>query len=64
MKTDLKKYKDFFDEMGIGYEVVKHQNEMISLNINEEHIYYSYGNSICIRFDNEEKFVEFEAYGE
>lgn len=64
MKTDLQKYKDFFDEMGIRYKVTKHQNEMISLDINEEHIYYVYGNSICIRFNDEEEFVEFQAYGE
>ena len=64
MRTDLQEYKNFFDKMGIGYTIEKHENEMISLYINDEHIYYNYGNTICIRFDDEEDFVEFEAWGE
>ena len=64
MKTDLQKYEDFFDEMGIGYTITKHENEMISMDIDREHIYYFYNNSLCIRFDDEENFVEFQAWGE
>lgn len=64
MKTDLQKYKDFFDEMGVGYTVTKSKTGIIRLDINTNHIDYSYGNSITVVFDTDEKFGVFEAYGE
>lgn len=64
MKTDLQKYKDFFDEMGIDYAIKKGINGIIRLNINTKHIDYGYGNLITIVFDTDEKFDVFEAYGD
>ena len=64
IKTDLQKYKDFFNEMKIGYTISKRHAEIICIDIKEEHIYYSYGNSISIIFNNKEEFIEFEAWGE
>ena len=69
--TDLQKYKDFFDEMNIGYTTRNcvgyddendEEIELISLSINKEHIYYTDdGNylDIIFYFDTE-KFIGFE----
>ena len=64
MKTDLQKYKDFFDEMGIDYEVENTRSGLIRMSISRKHIFYSYGNSIYIMFDENEKFGEFQAWGD
>lgn len=64
--TDISKFKNFFDEMKIkySYRECERTNRAI-LEIDEEHIYMSYGNAIAINFElNTGKFVEFEAWGE
>lgn len=71
MKTDLQKYKEFFDNMNIKYEVENVEYEIlnkkikqIKLYIDDNYIYQSYCNSIAIIFDTDEKFIEFEAFGD
>lgn len=63
MKTDLNKYKYFFNEMGIDYQVITHEHQ-IELRVDDKHIFHGYGNQLSVCFDLEEKFVEFEAWGE
>lgn len=63
MKTDLQKYKDFFDEINIGYKI-KHDENHIFLCIGYKHIFHLYGNAIEIEFDENEKFICFHAWGE
>lgn len=65
-KTDLQKYKKFFDEMGIEYTVEKNvgHKKITTLTIDNSHIYRSYGNTIRINFDEDKNFIEFEAWGE
>ena len=63
--TDIENFKNFFDEMGIKYHYTKCDmtNEQ-TLEIDEEYIYMSYGNSISINFELDTgKFIEFEAWG-
>lgn len=70
MKTDLQKYKDFFDDMNVKYEIDNVEYEILGKKINEiklridaNYIYQFYHNSIAIVFDTDEKFIEFEAFG-
>lgn len=64
--TDLEKFKNFFDEMGIKYHYTRcDKSNKQTLDIDEQYIYMSYGNSISINFElNTGKFIEFEAWGE
>lgn len=62
-KTDLKKYRKFLDEMNIRYEV-KHYKGGYYLSIHHSHINYIYGNAVEIEFDENEKFIHFNAWGE
>ena len=61
-KTNLQKYKDFFDEMKIKYSIEEYDDE-IWLCIDKKHIEYDYGNSITTIFNINGKFKKFEAYG-
>lgn len=64
--TDLEKFKNFFDEMGIKYRYVEYPSaNLAAIDIDEKHIYISYCNSITIDFELDSgKFIEFEAWGE
>ena len=65
MKTDLQKYKEFFDEMNIGYRIYKHEKiNATTLYIDRDYIYQGSANVIAIRFNGDESFMEFEAWGE
>lgn len=63
--TDLQKFKNFFDDMNIEYDVTEKSNGVKVLTINDKHIYYSYSNTIEVLFEpKHEDFIEFEALGE
>lgn len=64
--TDLEKFKNFFDEMGIEYHYFEYPSaNLAAIDIDEKYIYISYGNSITINFELVSgKFIEFEAWGE
>ena len=65
MKTDLQKYKEFFDEMNVGYRIYKHEKiNAITLYIDKGYIYQGSANVIAIRFNGDESFIEFEAWKE
>lgn len=61
--TDLHKYKDFFDEMGVRYIMREYDNH-IYLCIHHSHVNQIYGNAVEIEFDEDEKFIQFRAWGE
>ena len=62
MRTDLQMYKDFFDEMGIDYEVYEDEDGSFSLEIDQKHMHYFYENVVTIEFDEDENFVEFQVF--
>ena len=64
--TDIEKFKNFFDEMGIKYHYAEYPSgNLATIDIDEKHIYISYCNSITINFElNTGQFIEFEAWGE
>lgn len=65
MKTDLQKYKEFFDEMNVEYMIRKHEKiNAITLYIDSGYIYQGSANVIAIRFNGDESFIEFEAWNE
>ena len=64
MNTDLQKFKDLLDEMGIKYQIDVHCNDIKELGIDPEHFYADWrgkrGNAVSIVFDAEDKFMYFE----
>ena len=63
--TDLQRYKKFFDEMKIEYRIYKHEKiNATTLYIDKNHIYQNSANVIAIRFNEDESFMEFEAWSE
>lgn len=65
VETDLQKFKNFFNNMNIEYEIERYKNGTIGLIIDEQHTHNCRDNSIEIKFklDNE-SFIEFESWGE
>lgn len=60
--SDLEKFEQLFNELGIKYSI---SNKKLSVDIN--HIYeetYSYGKALDISFSDEGKFLYFEPWGE
>lgn len=64
--TDIEKFKNFFDEMGIEYKEWKYDqiNEIV-LEIDKKHVYTGYSSELNINFNLDTgEFVEFEPWGE
>ena len=65
MKTDLQKFKDFFDELNIKYTVQYNDyNHTESMCIDSNCLYQCYGATLYVDFNEDGKFIEFETYGE
>lgn len=65
MKTDLQKFKDFFDELNIKYTMqYNNYNHTESMYINSNYLYPCYGATLSVNFNEDGEFIEFEAYGE
>ena len=64
--TDIEKFKNFFDEMGINYREYKYdRTHACVLEIDKEHIYTGYFNELSINFNLDTgDFIEFEPWGE
>ena len=63
MKTDLQKFQDFLDKMNIKYHTYISEEEKY-MWIDDTHLAVSYAPTLKIIFDNDDKFVEFEVWGE
>lgn len=59
MKTDMQKFKDFFDEMNIKYYTYEGR-----MWVDDIHLVDNYAATLEIKFDNNGKFVVFETWGE
>lgn len=64
--TDLEKFKNFFDGMGINYKEYKYESTCsVVLEIDKEHVYTGYSNELNINFNLDTgDFIEFEPWGE
>ena len=64
--TDIEKFKNFFDEMGINYREYKYDRTHVCvLEIDKKHIYTGYFNELSINFNLDTgDFIEFEPWGE
>lgn len=64
--TDIEKFKNFFDEMGIEYKEYKYdRTNKIVLEIGKKHVYTGYSNELNINFNLDTgEFIEFEPWGE
>lgn len=64
--TDLDKFKELFNELGILYEVEHTERGKTAIHMDESSIddYCGYGKSLSIIFSSEGKFKEFEPWGE
>ena len=64
--TDIEKFKNFFDEMGINYREYKYDRTHVCvLEIDKEYIYTGYFNELNIIFNLDTgDFIEFEPWGE
>ena len=64
MKTDVQKFKDLLDEMGIKYQIDVRGNDIKELGIYPDHLYADWRgkgrNAVSIVFDSEDKFMYFE----
>ncbi len=64
MKTDLQKFKDLLDEMGIKYQIDVHGNNIKELGIYPAYLYTDWRgkgcNAVSVVFDSEDKFMYFE----
>lgn len=63
MKTDLQKFKEFFDEMNIKYRIYTDEKENY-MWIDDVCLTPNYGALLKIVFNRDGKFVEFETWGE
>ena len=63
MKTDLQKFKEFFDEMNIKCHIHITEYERY-MWIDDVHLAPNYAASLYIRFNSDDEFVEFETWGE
>ena len=64
MKTDLQKFQDLFDELNIEYGIWIGCTGNKYIDVNSIHLIDNYGATLYIRFDDNEKFVKFETWGE
>lgn len=64
MKTDLQKFKEFFDEMNIEYVISTGCLGNKYIDVMSTHLADNYGATLFINFDKNEKFVQFETWGE
>lgn len=66
MKTDFKRYKNFFDKMNIGYGTREFVSGAAYIKIKEEHIskeqHIDEDHAIKLWFDEDGKFIAFEIY--
>lgn len=66
--SDLKKFMDFFNEMGIEYDLGDGIDYIhLGINGNNKHLIEdigSYNKSLNIVFDRNEHFIGFEPWGE
>lgn len=64
MKTDLQKFVELFDEMGIKYWINIHANNVKELEIDPKSLYHNHknevDNAVSIVFDADNKFMYFE----
>ena len=65
MKTDLQKFKDLLDEIGVEYSVCQHANDIKELGIHLEYLYRNkltnkVNNAVSIVFNADDKFMYFE----
>lgn len=64
MNTDLQKFKNLLDEIGVEYQVDIHANDIKELGIYPEHLYHNWkdevDNAVSIVFDANDKFMYFE----
>ena len=65
MKTNLQKFRDLFDEMGIEYEVVVHAGDIKELQIYHKHLYHDFRdnkvkNAVSIAFNSNDEFMYFD----
>ena len=61
--TDLEKFKQLFDEIGIGYQETKN-NYCTDLVIDKNALYEGYGVGLDVSFSPEGKFDKFATSGE
>ena len=64
--TDIEKFKNFFDDMGIEYKEYKYDRmREVVLEIDQKHVCTGYSNSLNINFKLDTgEFIEFEPWGE
>lgn len=65
MKTDLQKFKDLLDEIGVKYFTCIHANNITELGIDFEYLYRNkhtneINNAVSIVFDADNKLMYFE----
>ena len=64
MKTDLQRFKDLLDEIGIEYQIDVHGGDIKELEIYSEFLYHNHkgetNNNVSIVFDANDKFMYFE----
>lgn len=63
MKTDLQKFKEFFDEMNIEYHIYTDGDENY-MWIDDIHLVHNYAATLKIIFNDDDEFVKFETWGE
>lgn len=61
--TDLDKFKEFFDSVGIKYKVKEFEDKYY-LTIDYKYVRHVYGNTVEILFSKNGKFATFLAWGE
>lgn len=64
MKTDLQKFQDLFDELNIEHKMLIMYTGDKYIDVNSIHLMGNYGAALHIHFNCDEKFVEFETWGE
>lgn len=64
MRTDLQKFQDLLDELGINYQINVHAGDVKELEIYPEYLYHNHknevNNNVSIVFNANDKFMYFE----
>ena len=63
MKTNLQKFKDLLDELGVKYQIDNHAGDIKELEIYPEHLYQlnnGANNAVSVVFDSDDKLMYFE----
>lgn len=64
MRTDLQKFQNLLDELGIIYQIAVHVGGVKELEIYPEYLYHNHknevNNNVSIVFDANDKFMYFE----